>query len=325
MKRSPGPTPCSPFTTRTATSESRKLALDPALHPLGERVARALNAGQVDDDELRCRRPRRSRCRGPPCRVVCGRSETIADLGADDGVGERRLAHVRAARPARRTPSGSPREPRHHRVLERPASRPRRSRGRSRRGGASPWTAASRRSAVCSGQMTTSPSSRGPATAVGAVHGERQHVGGLSLVAVIAVQLADPVRVDQLDAPGGRRSTPGRLERAGDGLAAGSAGTSPRSTVNRGPARRGARSRRRPRRCAARAGGARRPRRRTARSSMSSTSERISPTTTSPERWSRGRSIWVTSPVTTISRPEARAASGTSSSARGSCSAPRRG
>ena len=37
---------------------------------------------------------------------------------------------------------------------------------------------------------------------------------------------------------------------------------------------------------------------------MSSTAERISPTTTRPERWSRGRSIWVMSPVTTIFEPK---------------------
>ena len=33
---------------------------------------------------------------------------------------------------------------------------------------------------------------------------------------------------------------------------------------------------------------------------MPSTSARISPITLRPERWSRGRSTWVTSPVTTI-------------------------
>ena len=62
MKRSPGPTSCSPFSTNSAASASRQLALDAALHALGERVARALHAGQVDEHELP--RRRRSRRRG---------------------------------------------------------------------------------------------------------------------------------------------------------------------------------------------------------------------------------------------------------------------
>ena len=53
-------------------------AVDRALHPLGQRVERPLEAGQVGEHELRVRR----RCAIPKMRrrVVCGLSETIATL-----------------------------------------------------------------------------------------------------------------------------------------------------------------------------------------------------------------------------------------------------
>ena len=68
-----------------------ELALDPSLHPLGERVARALDAGQIDEHELPVgaggdaadRAARRLRLVGDD-----------RDLRADDRVGERRLADV---------------------------------------------------------------------------------------------------------------------------------------------------------------------------------------------------------------------------------------
>ena len=78
MNRSPGPTPCSAFTTNRQPSASCELALDPPLHPLGERVARALHARKVDQHELPVRR--RSRSPRIARRVVCGLSETIATL-----------------------------------------------------------------------------------------------------------------------------------------------------------------------------------------------------------------------------------------------------
>ena len=52
MKRSPGPIPCSPLTTQQRGVGVRQLALDAPLHALGQRVARALDAGQVDEHEL---------------------------------------------------------------------------------------------------------------------------------------------------------------------------------------------------------------------------------------------------------------------------------
>ena len=52
MKRSPGPTPSSPLIDEQGDVGVGELALDPVLHPLGEHVARALHAGQVDEDQL---------------------------------------------------------------------------------------------------------------------------------------------------------------------------------------------------------------------------------------------------------------------------------
>ena len=55
------------------------------------------------------------------------------------------------------------------------------------------------RSEQCSGQIATSPSSRGPATGPGAVEREGEHVGRGVPAAVLAVELPDPVGVDDLD------------------------------------------------------------------------------------------------------------------------------
>ena len=44
MNRSPGPTPCSALITNRQPSASCELVLDPPLHPLGQRVARPLDA-----------------------------------------------------------------------------------------------------------------------------------------------------------------------------------------------------------------------------------------------------------------------------------------
>ena len=70
-----------------------QLVLDAVLHPLGERVARALHAGQVDEDQLPVGAGGDAADRAP------GRLGLVGDdrhLGADDRVGERRLADVRA-------------------------------------------------------------------------------------------------------------------------------------------------------------------------------------------------------------------------------------
>ena len=79
MKRSPGPTPCSALSTSSAASDSRELALDAALHALGERVARALHAGQVDEHELRVvARSRRRGSRGASSAACRRRSRPCA-------------------------------------------------------------------------------------------------------------------------------------------------------------------------------------------------------------------------------------------------------
>ena len=169
MNLSPGPTPWCPSTTSSAASASRQLSLDPALHSLGERVARPLHPRQVDQDHL----PARGPVGGDAANRPAGGLRTVGDdrhLGAHDRVDQRRLADVR--------PPGQPDEPRpgHRRSSpagpsacitarpREPASPPRRLRGRSRRGGERRGPSPDCRSAACSGQMTTSPSSRGPAT-----------------------------------------------------------------------------------------------------------------------------------------------------------------
>ena len=72
-----------------------ELVLDALLHPLGERVARALDARQVGQHELpRIGRVRRVATPRIARRVVCGLSETIATFWPDERVDERRLADV---------------------------------------------------------------------------------------------------------------------------------------------------------------------------------------------------------------------------------------
>ena len=104
-------------------------------HPRGERVARALHAGQVDEHELRSRRavatPRIAR------RVVCGRSETIATFSptiALTSVDLPTLGRPASATKPLRASSASPRAA--ARAAAR-ASRRRRSRGPCRAGAAS--------------------------------------------------------------------------------------------------------------------------------------------------------------------------------------------
>ena len=110
-------------------------------------------------------------------------------LAAHDRVHERRLARVGAARQrdeARACQSSSITGP------GAKASPPRRSRGRSRTGAARRGPPP-REVAVCSGQIRTSPSSRGP-PAGPVVHRKREHVGRAVATVVLAVQIADPLR-----------------------------------------------------------------------------------------------------------------------------------
>ena len=73
------------------------LALDPALHPLGEGVARALDAGQVGEDQL----PAGLDVRGHAPDRAAGGLRPLGDdrhAGADDRVDQGRLADVRPPR-----------------------------------------------------------------------------------------------------------------------------------------------------------------------------------------------------------------------------------
>ena len=68
----------------------------------------------------------------------------------------------------------------------------------------------------CSGQIATSPSSRGPGGRAAFVDREGEHVGRLVPAAVLAVELADPRLVDDLDrevAVGDPRRFESRLDR----------------------------------------------------------------------------------------------------------------
>ena len=110
MKRSPGPMPCSALTTKSTASASVELVLDPALHALGEHVARALDPGQVDQHQL----PGAGGVRGDAPAGPAGGLRTVGDnrdLRADDRVHDRRLADVRTpASPTKpvRVPGGMP-------------------------------------------------------------------------------------------------------------------------------------------------------------------------------------------------------------------------
>ena len=163
MKRSPGPTPCSPLIDQQDDVGVGELALDPALHPLGEHVARPLHPGQVDEDQLPAGRRRRWRCRGSPAASSAAASETIATWLPT-------IALTRVDLPTLGRPARPMKPERRHRQRPSidlgpaaPASRRRRSRGRSRRGGARRGRPPRSTSVQCSGQITTSPSSRGPA------------------------------------------------------------------------------------------------------------------------------------------------------------------
>ena len=95
MKRSPGPDPLLAVDDEEHGVGALELVLDPALHPLGEHVARALDPGQVDEHQL----PARGDVGRDTAAGAAGRLRAVGDdrdLGADDRVDERRLADVRA-------------------------------------------------------------------------------------------------------------------------------------------------------------------------------------------------------------------------------------
>ena len=101
MKRSPGPMPCSALKTIRQPSASCQLVLDPPLHPLGERVARTLDAWQVDQHQLPVRDPGDGPDRAP------GRLRLVGDdrdLAAHERVRERRFADVGPAGQCDRNP-----------------------------------------------------------------------------------------------------------------------------------------------------------------------------------------------------------------------------
>ena len=74
--------------------------LDPALHPLGERVDRLLPAGKVDEDELGVLLRPTPRIRW---RVVCGTCDTIAIFSPVSAFAGGRLADVGPAGERRRS------------------------------------------------------------------------------------------------------------------------------------------------------------------------------------------------------------------------------
>ena len=159
MKRSPGPDALLGVDQHQAASAS-------ASSSVTRRAMRSVSASRG-----RCTpgRSTSTSCQSGPVatpriarRVVCGLSETIATLVADDRVGERRLADVRPAGERdepRPRPSPAPQQL----APAARASRPRRSRGPCRRGAARRGRRPRAARPCARGQITTSPSSRGPA------------------------------------------------------------------------------------------------------------------------------------------------------------------
>ena len=263
-----------------------ELVFHAALHPPGERIARALHARQIDEHEL----PPGGDVGGDSPHGAPGRLRPVGDdrhLGADDRVHERRLADVgppgqsdeAGASHAGRPVSGASGERDHHLRLQ----------GEHLAGvrlvvvAAQVQHAVNRRLGEVGGVLGADHDVAQLAWAgdlVGAVDRKRQHVGGLVPAPVLAVQLADPARVHQLDREvavldaGGRercqrgwgelvrhvgvvdqttKPLPGWPRCFRDKVAHSITGAS------------APRARRRPRRSAARAGAGRRPRRRSGR------------------------------------------------------------
>ena len=100
MNRSPGPDALLAVHDEQDAVGVGELALDPALHALGER-SRA-DAGRPAGRRAPSASPPSTSVAMPRTarRVVCGRSEMIATFGADDRVDQRRLADVGPTRKA---------------------------------------------------------------------------------------------------------------------------------------------------------------------------------------------------------------------------------
>ena len=162
MKRSPGPTPCSPLRTSSAASDSASSGSTRCCMRSVSASRGRCTPGQVDEHELRV-----ARCGHAADRPARGLRLVGDDrhLAPDHPVDERRLADVRA--PGERDEARAGDRRRYHvsssawSASISPSSvswsMPVRC--------SAPWTTASRRSSVCAGQMTMSPSSRGPARA----------------------------------------------------------------------------------------------------------------------------------------------------------------
>src|SRR5829696_734746 len=135
----------------------RERALHLALHSLGERVAGALHARQVHEHELPVV------AGGDSTDLASGRLRLVGhdrDLAADDLVHKRRLSRVRP--PGEGNEAGAAHSSSSTRRWSESISPSSLSWSYPHRW-STPWTTASFRSSVCSGQITTSPSSRGPA------------------------------------------------------------------------------------------------------------------------------------------------------------------
>ena len=276
MNLSPGPTPWCPSTTSSAASASASSrSTRRCIRSVSESRGRC-TPGQVDEHHL----PTRGRVRRDAANRPAGGLRAIGDdrhLGADDRVDQRRLADVGATRRARRTQRGSSVSPLvagcsaagsraldHGGLqLEHLARRP--PRGRIRTGGGRRAPSPRSRSAACSGQMTTSPSSRGPATrSAPSIGNESTSVGSSrprcsrfsSRIRPGGHQLDREVPLDDAGRAQGDRGRRSQLHR--DVREVHGHRVNPRCGSP-------ARTRRRRRRCSARADGGRRPRRRTAR------------------------------------------------------------
>ncbi len=262
MKRSPGPTPSSPLTTISARSESASSPLDPALHPLGEDIARALHARQVDEDELATGlEVGGDAADRPPRRLRPHRDDRHPR--ADDRVDQRRLADVGTAGesdeagPRHRRPSITRVLEREHLAASVSWSKPQRCRDSvDRRLGYL--------RAVRLADHHVTQLARTGAWA-DSVDGEGEDIGGgvLCRGARGSARACGPRRPAR--PRGARRLTPAAASAAATAVRR-FAGTSERSTVvTASGATRARRAPRRPRRCAAPACGGPRPRRRSGR------------------------------------------------------------
>ena len=196
MKRSPGPTPSSPLITTRATSDSASSRLTRSCMRSVRMSRGRCTPGR--STRISCRSASRSVATPRIARrVVCGRTEAIATW-------EPTIALTRVDLPALGRPA-SPMKP--ELVIAAPPgsapasasispssvswSWPQRWR--------TPWTAASVTSAQCSGQIATSPSSRGPAVGPVPSTGKASTSVGASLPRWSRLSSWIRSAVDQLD------------------------------------------------------------------------------------------------------------------------------